>query len=124
MSDGYRPSLLCIEDPLNPSNDIGRSSYGALQVKQAFEYAYITLTQAVHPFKDEINDPNVHSILGRIIRVTDDVIEYRQWIQRNFSSPMSMVPSCSRICAPLELAAVNSDSPSPPEERRSSKPRV
>jgi len=124
MSDGYRPSLLCIEDPLNPSNDIGRSSYGALQVKQAFEYAYITLTQAVHPFKEEINDPNVHSILGRIIRVTDDVIEYRQWIQRNFSSPISMVPSSSRICAPLELPAVNSDSPSPPEERRSSKPRV
>merc|ERR1712071_372313 len=124
MSDGYRPSLLCIEDPLNPSNDIGRSSYGALQVKQAFEYAYITLTQAVHPFKEEINDPNVHSILGRIIRVTDDVIEYRQWIQRNFSSPISMVPSSSRICAPLELPPVNSDSPSPPEERRSSKPRV
>jgi len=146
MSDGYRPSLLCIEDPLNPSNDIGRSSYGALQVKQAFEYAYITLTQAVHPFKEEINDPNVHryffykrrfecngivevtiilcSILGRIIRVTDDVIEYRQWIQRNFSLPISTVPPSSRICAPLELPAVNSDSPSPPEERRSSKPRV
>lgn len=59
MSDGYRPSLLCIEDPLNPANDIGRSSYGALHVKTAFEYAYITLTQAVHPLRDDINDPNV-----------------------------------------------------------------
>lgn len=32
MVDGHRPSLLCIEDPLTPSNDIGRSSYGVLQV--------------------------------------------------------------------------------------------
>lgn len=32
MIDGHRPSLLCIEDPLLHSNDIGRSSYGVLQV--------------------------------------------------------------------------------------------
>ena len=30
-------------------NDIGRSSYGAMQVKQAFEYAYIVLTHTLHP---------------------------------------------------------------------------
>lgn len=33
MVDGHRPSLLCIEDPLLPTNDIGRSSYGVLQVR-------------------------------------------------------------------------------------------
>ena len=71
MSDGYRPSLLCIEDPLNPSNDIGRSSYGALQVKQAFEYAYITLTQAVHPLSEEINDPNIHRFVSFTINSSD-----------------------------------------------------
>lgn len=49
MVDGHRSGFLCIEDPLTPGNDIGKSSYGALQVKQAFEYAYITLVQAVHP---------------------------------------------------------------------------
>lgn len=32
MIDGHRPSLLCIEDPLLRTNDIGRSSYGVLQV--------------------------------------------------------------------------------------------
>ena len=32
MVDGHRPSLLCIEDPLLPKNDIGRSSYAVLQV--------------------------------------------------------------------------------------------
>ena len=41
--EGQRPSVLCIEDPLIPGNDIGRSSYGVMQVKQSFEYAYIVL---------------------------------------------------------------------------------
>lgn len=55
---------------------------GALQVKQAFEYAYIVLCQAVSPLNNYLNDCNRQSILGRCIRVTDDVIEYRQWIKQ------------------------------------------
>lgn len=62
MENGYRPSLLCIEDPLNPGNDIGRSSYGALQVKQAFEYAYLVLRDAVSPQYD-----NLHSRTDRSV---------------------------------------------------------
>lgn len=49
MVDGHRPSILCIEDPLTPGNDIGRGSYGALQVKTVFEYAYTTLKTALDP---------------------------------------------------------------------------
>lgn len=40
MIDGHRPSMLCIEDPLQPSNDIGRSSYGVLQVICYFHYLF------------------------------------------------------------------------------------
>ena len=43
------PSLLSIEDPLTPSNDIGRSSYGADKVKLAFAYAYRILSRAISP---------------------------------------------------------------------------
>uniref|UniRef100_A0A182LZV8 polynucleotide adenylyltransferase n=1 Tax=Anopheles culicifacies TaxID=139723 RepID=A0A182LZV8_9DIPT len=88
MIDGHRPSLLCIEDPLTPGNDIGRSSYGALHVKQAFEYAYIVLVQAVLPLDKNLNDCNRQSILGRIIRVTDEVIEYRKWIKDTFEDKL------------------------------------
>uniref|UniRef100_A0A182JQJ7 polynucleotide adenylyltransferase n=1 Tax=Anopheles christyi TaxID=43041 RepID=A0A182JQJ7_9DIPT len=88
MIDGHRPSLLCIEDPLTPGNDIGRSSYGALHVKQAFEYAYIVLVQAVLPLDKHLNDCNRQSILGRIIRVTDEVIEYRKWIKDTFEEKL------------------------------------
>lgn len=99
MVDGHRPSLLCIEDPLTPGNDIGRSSYGALQVKQAFEYAYITLSTAVSPIHNGTNDCTENSILGRIVRVTDEVIEYRNWVRQTFEQdlivdiPPNMSPS-------------------------------
>ncbi|XP_053691522.1 non-canonical poly(A) RNA polymerase protein Trf4-1-like [Sabethes cyaneus] len=86
MIDGHRPSLLCIEDPSTPGNDIGLSSHGALQVKQAFEYAYIVLMQTVSPLNKFLNDCNRQSILGRIIRVTDEVIDYRKWIKETFES--------------------------------------
>lgn len=35
------------------------------------------------------------SILGRIIRVTDEVIEYRKWIKETFPLPLSEVDSLS-----------------------------
>lgn len=90
MVDGHRPSLLCIEDPLTPGNDIGRSSYGALQVKQAFEYAYIILDQAVAQVNNWLNDCNQRSILGRVIRVTDEVIDYRKWVKANFEDKFTL----------------------------------
>ncbi|GFY52929.1 terminal nucleotidyltransferase 4A [Trichonephila inaurata madagascariensis] len=82
MTDGNRPSILCIEDPLLPGNDIGRSSYGALSVKTAFEYAYKVLSEAVRPSSTCVLCD--YSILGRIIRITDEVIEYRKWIHETF----------------------------------------
>uniref|UniRef100_A0A7N6BLG3 Terminal nucleotidyltransferase 4B n=1 Tax=Anabas testudineus TaxID=64144 RepID=A0A7N6BLG3_ANATE len=87
MMDGYRPSMLYIEDPLQPDNDVGRSSYGAMQVKQAFDYAYVVLSHAVSPIAKYYPNNESESILGRIIRVTQEVDEYRQWIQKNWGSP-------------------------------------
>ncbi|CAH1992612.1 unnamed protein product [Acanthoscelides obtectus] len=80
MVDGHRPSMLCIEDPLQPSNDIGRSSYGVLQVKQAFEYAYTILNNVMYPLS-MYADCQRASILGRIIRVRDKVVQQRLRIE-------------------------------------------
>ncbi|KAK0132975.1 Non-canonical poly(A) RNA polymerase PAPD5 [Merluccius polli] len=113
MMDGYRPSMLYIEDPLQPENDVGRSSYGAMQVKQAFDYAYVVLSHAMSPIvKYYPNNeaeriyifvlsckstrtitvtphlPNsTHSNLGRIIRVTQEVDDYRDWISKQWGRP-------------------------------------
>ena len=92
FSSGYRSSVLCIEDPLNPSNDIGKGSYGALKVKQAFEYAYFTLSHAVLPQNEFIiKNSDRLSILGRIIRVTKEVGEYRQWVKTAFEKKVNVV---------------------------------
>ncbi|XP_034536200.1 terminal nucleotidyltransferase 4B [Notolabrus celidotus] len=87
MMDGYRPSMLYIEDPLQPDNDVGRSSYGAMQVKQAFDYAYVVLSHAVSPIAKYYPNNETESILGRIIRVTQEVDEYREWIRKNWGNP-------------------------------------
>uniref|UniRef100_A0A8C6S7N7 Terminal nucleotidyltransferase 4A n=1 Tax=Neogobius melanostomus TaxID=47308 RepID=A0A8C6S7N7_9GOBI len=80
MTNGSRPSMLCIEDPLLPGNDVGRGSYGALHVKQVFDYAYTVLSHAVSPLARSYPNKDSESTLGRIIRLTQEVIDYREWI--------------------------------------------
>ncbi|KAK3584556.1 hypothetical protein CHS0354_030561 [Potamilus streckersoni] len=115
LDNGYRLSIVCIEDPLNPGNDIGRSSYGAMQVKYAFEHAYLTLSNALLP-------QNMHflqgsgSILGRIVRVTDEVVAYRKWVLDNFSEEVKpqliIEPSGGRTYANV---ATSTSSPKVPK---------
>uniref|UniRef100_A0A3B3QSG7 Terminal nucleotidyltransferase 4A n=1 Tax=Paramormyrops kingsleyae TaxID=1676925 RepID=A0A3B3QSG7_9TELE len=89
MIGGYRPSMLCIEDPLLPGNDVGRSSYGAMQVKQVFDYAYIVLGHAVSPLARSYPNRDSDSTLGRIIKVTQEVMDYRDWISMKWGSERS-----------------------------------
>ena len=49
MPDSSRTGVMCIEDPLDSSNDVGKSSYGAMGVKQAFERAYAVLVAHCRP---------------------------------------------------------------------------
>lgn len=44
-----QPGLLLSVSFSFKGNDVGRSSYGAMQVKQAFDYAYVVLSHAVSP---------------------------------------------------------------------------
>lgn len=69
--------------------------------------------QAVNPLNNIINDPNEYSILGRIVRITDDVILYRQWIQKTF--PVSRLPVTS-TCTHHVTPAHPATPPTPPVE--------
>ena len=94
------PSILCIEDPLDFTNDIGKGSYGALRVKQAFEYAYINLSQAVFPQNEFlIKNANKQSLLGRIIRITKEVRDYRQWVKLTYEKQVSAIKHHVRMQA-------------------------
>ncbi|XP_075683037.1 terminal nucleotidyltransferase 4A isoform X3 [Rhinoderma darwinii] len=92
MANGYRPSMLCIEDPLIPENDVGRSSYGAIQVQQAFDYAYLVLSHTVSPLARSYPNRDSESILGRVIKITQEVIDYRGWIKNVWQSKMDSSP--------------------------------
>lgn len=73
-------ALLCIEDPVRTLENAGDRSYRALHVKQLFYDAYNTLSAAVR----SSNDSKMSSLFGQIVRVSDDIIKYREWIKNNF----------------------------------------
>ncbi|KAL6100179.1 tent4a [Pungitius sinensis] len=103
MTNGYRPSTLCIEDPLLPGNDVGRGSYGALHVKQVFDYAYTVLSHAVSPLARSYPNKDSESTLGRIIRLTQEVIDYREWIIKKWGG-RELARSDNRVSPTTELA--------------------
>ena len=47
---------LCIEDPFDPHNDVGKSSYGFPTVKKTFEQAYFHLLKSVTPGSNPAQD--------------------------------------------------------------------
>uniref|UniRef100_A0A8C4QPP4 Terminal nucleotidyltransferase 4A n=1 Tax=Eptatretus burgeri TaxID=7764 RepID=A0A8C4QPP4_EPTBU len=89
--DGYRPSMLYIEDPLMPTNDVGRSSYGAMQVKQAFDSAYLILSHAVSPLTRFYPHREQITTLGRVLKVIPEVVEYRSFIQCRWGAKVHRV---------------------------------
>ncbi|CAI9787734.1 unnamed protein product [Fraxinus pennsylvanica] len=59
-----KPSVIAIEDPQDPDNDIGKNSYNYFQVRSAFVMAFMALTNA----KVIMGLGHNKSILGNIIR--------------------------------------------------------
>ena len=48
MPRGHRRADLCIQDPLTPGNDVGRSSFRVWEAVRAFQHAYLVLAPAMH----------------------------------------------------------------------------
>ncbi|XP_052858970.1 inactive non-canonical poly(A) RNA polymerase protein Trf4-2 [Drosophila gunungcola] len=73
-------SVLSIEDPVTPTNDIGRSSWQALHVMQGFEAAFLKLSKLVDSDSSKIVGP----ILASIVEVPQSLVNYRAWVHVNF----------------------------------------
>ncbi|VDN13436.1 unnamed protein product [Dibothriocephalus latus] len=91
MEPGSATSILCIEDPLCPGNDVGRRSYGALQVKKAFGYAFTVLKCAVLS-QPTSNGSRGDSILARIIRISHTTEESRLRVRIHAQHVYSILP--------------------------------
>ncbi|XP_013858884.1 non-canonical poly(A) RNA polymerase PAPD7 isoform X2 [Austrofundulus limnaeus] len=117
MGNGNRPSMLCIEDPVQPDNDVGRSSYGVLQVKQVFDFAYMVLSHSV--FARSYPNKEFDSTLGRIIRVSPEVLSYRERTIKKWGTKQSAklenqdVEACEQDLARMMVVEDQRDSSSP-----------
>ncbi|XP_051152194.1 uncharacterized protein LOC127266109 [Andrographis paniculata] len=74
-----RPSLISIEDPQTPDNDIGKNSFNYYQVRSAFAMAFSTLTNA----KAILRLGPDKSILSSIIRPDAVLLERKGGSNRN-----------------------------------------
>ncbi|XP_061807050.1 terminal nucleotidyltransferase 4A-like isoform X1 [Nerophis lumbriciformis] len=112
MGNGNRSSMLCIEDPIQPGNDVGRSSYGVLQVKQVFDFAYMVLSHGVSPLARAYPNKEYESTLGRIIKVCPEVLAYRDWTVKKWGAKQYVnrenpdVKTCEQDFARLMLVSV------------------
>lgn len=91
MISGYRLLMLCIEDFLLLGNDVGWSFYGVMQVKQVFDYVYIVFSYVVLLLVRFYLNRDVESILGRIIKVIQEVIDYWRWIKEKWGSKVYLL---------------------------------
>lgn len=107
LESGCHPSFLCIEDPLDPTNDIGRSSYGVVKVREAFEYAFFVLNRVCGPSGS--SHDRSQSILGKIVQVSDDVVEKRKRIKERFPVP-NPLPLHKPVLNPTVLCENNNNS--------------
>uniref|UniRef100_A0A915ACN7 polynucleotide adenylyltransferase n=1 Tax=Parascaris univalens TaxID=6257 RepID=A0A915ACN7_PARUN len=96
-------SMLCIEDPLQPGNDIGRCSHNILFVRQAFEHALCTLCAVfIRPrehspiWKSHYNG----SLLAHIVIISARHIRYRNWLRGRVLSDGNVSPSFSKTSTP------------------------
>ena len=78
-------SLLYIQDPVTYGENASRGCFGMWQVKQAFDSAYLRLSQAV--ITRDCPTPKKESLLSLIINVSKEVDEYRNWVDSNWPTP-------------------------------------
>ena len=87
--DVQTQDFLYVKDPANPLRDCSdpmsnaaRGCFGMWQIKQAFEHAFLRLNSAVLSRDNPV--PKRQSLLGSIVKVSKEVDEYRNWVDRNF----------------------------------------
>lgn len=109
MTMGTGLGSLSIQDPYLPENDVGKSSYGIPVVKTAFEQAYLTLTKLVLP--GGINYTNGESILSHVVRVSDEVITFRNWVASNSQGGEAAESAQSSSTTPPPASSTSASGP-------------
>jgi len=80
------------------ANDVGQGCYGAMKVRDAFANAYRELRDAVLPQYQHVQS-HCSSFLGRILLVPQEVVKYRQVIEKRWQLWPCSSPSSSSSAA-------------------------
>ncbi|XP_017856721.1 PREDICTED: non-canonical poly(A) RNA polymerase PAPD5-like [Drosophila arizonae] len=91
---GSRTPSLYIDDPLLPGRQNSRSFIATCHIKQVFQWAYRVLSEALFA---QVRECDSHhragfSILGSIIHITDERIDYRAWLRKKFHHLVVLEP--------------------------------
>lgn len=81
-----RPGSLSIEDPQNRENDISKGSFSFHMVRQAFEHGFNALISTMDEFANlqhsrGRSSMNSYSILGSVVRLSDQLLRHRRYVQ-------------------------------------------
>ncbi len=88
--------LLYIQDPVNHKENASRGCFGMWQVKQAFDHAFLKLHSTVISRDNPV--PRKESLLSSIIKVSQEVVEYRSWVDSTWPMPpLSSPPTTPTI---------------------------
>lgn len=89
MEHGMNESTLCIIDPADPTNNVGRVCFGLWNVKCAFEHAFVTLSHALQLINTKDQHPSNKTILSLIVSVASEVVEHRKWVEQHWGHVLS-----------------------------------
>eukprot|EP00730_Choanoeca_flexa_P016790 TRINITY_DN8000_c1_g3_i1.p1 TRINITY_DN8000_c1_g3~~TRINITY_DN8000_c1_g3_i1.p1 ORF type:complete len:387 (+),score=63.97 TRINITY_DN8000_c1_g3_i1:127-1287(+) len=79
-----KPDYLCIENPREPDLDVTWNSYNIQQIRTCFQHAYYTLSAPLRTrYPKSYRVPG--SLLAPILHISQDTLDYRAWVERNFS---------------------------------------
>ena len=104
MERGMNESTLCIIDPADPTNNVGRVCFGLWNVKCAFEHAFVTLSHALISTNDQY--PSNKTILSLIVSVAKEVVEHRKWVEQQWGCTLSPTPHQNNHLTPSAANSV------------------
>eukprot|EP00045_Choanoeca_perplexa_P008929 m.84216 g.84216 ORF g.84216 m.84216 type:complete len:382 (-) comp14680_c0_seq16:46-1191(-) len=78
-----KPDFLCIENPRENELDVTWNSYNIHQIRNCFQHAYFVLSSPLKSrYPKTYQRPS--SMLSSVLHMSQDTLDYRAWVERNF----------------------------------------
>ena len=94
--DGRKPYLLCLQDPADPTNDLGKRAYGIKHVQEMFRKFSQQLKDQMKEWDEGKDDQNPYGLLGNFLEASYSALDYqrrkmRKWLTERDPSLVPML---------------------------------